>query len=249
MTSVDEHAPDHGRSMWLWDDRALPAEVVGFARSERVGDVFLTVPWSGASAATRSLAGALAGSGVRVACLGGDPAWADRPTDAAAWAGRALAVHEFEAVHLDIEPWADAGWPASAERRLTGVARAVEAVRASTELPVEVDVPAALVGTYPAEFTRIVTAATQLTIMAYRDSADAILRLSTAARGLAASAGRRYRIGVDTRPSTDPHATFADDGRTVMDHETATVAADLRADPLFAGMAVHDFTGWRQLGP
>ena len=241
--------PDRARAMWLWDESVRPADVTAFAVAGRVDWVFLTVPWNGPTAATRSLARALRGGGVRVACLGSGADWADVPDNAAAWARRALAHGDFDGVHLDVEPWAESDWPARADRRLRGLARAVEAVRATTALAVEVDLSAGVVADFPELFAPVMRAASSVTLMAYRDRAPAILGLSEAARRVAASVGRTYRIGVDTRPSADAHTTFADDGRRVLERETTAVADALRRDPLFAGIAVHDFTGWRRLAP
>jgi hypothetical protein len=233
--------------MWLWDDTVAPGAVADFAHAERVGEVFVTVPWSGPSPATRLLSRSLRARGIRVACLGSGADWADVPRNAAAWAERALAHGDFEAVHLDVEPWSADDWPAQADQRLTGLAQAVLAVRATTALPVEVDVAAPLVAEFPSHFARITAAASSVTIMAYRDRAPAILDLSNAARTAAASVGRPYRIGIDTTPSAQPHTTFADDGRGALQRETAVVADALRTDPWFVGIAVHDFSGWSRL--
>jgi hypothetical protein len=108
-------------------------------------------------------------------------------------------------------------------------------------------VAASAVAAFPELFGPVLRAASAVTILAYRDRAAAILDLSAAARQVAASAGRRYRIGVETRPSPWPHTTFADDGRGALHRETASIATALRADPHFAGISVHDFTGWRAL--
>lgn len=237
------------RATWLWDDTIAPSKVAEFARAERIGDVFLTVPWSGPTAAARALSHELRAGGVRVACLGSGADWADAPHHAAEWAGRAVAGGDFDAVHLDVEPWAADDWPAHAAQRLAGLARAVGAVRTQTALAVEVDVPAGHVTAFAEPFTRVMSAASAVTIMAYRDRAPAILDFSAAARRAAASVGRSYRIGVDTRPSAQPGTTFADQGRTTLERETAAVAAALRTDRHFAGIAVHDLTGWRALAP
>lgn len=235
------------RATWLWDDAVAPASVAEFARAEHIGAVFLTVPWTGPTAATQSLSRALRAEGVHIACLGSGADWAVAPHHAAAWAGRAVATGDFDAVHLDVEPWAAGDWPAHVERRLAGLARAVEAVRAQTALAVEVDVPAGEVSRFAEPFTRLMSVASAVTVMAYRHRASAILDFSAAARKAAASVGRSYRIGVDTRPSTQPGTTFADEGRRTLERETAAVAAALRTDLHFAGIAVHDLSGWRAL--
>lgn len=237
------------RASWLWDDAVAPSKVVEFARAERIGEVFITVPWAGPTAAMRAISSALRAGGVRVACLGSGADWADAPQHAAAWAGRAVAAGDFDAVHLDVEPWAADDWPVGAERRLAGLAQAVEAVRSQTALPIEVDVPAGHIAAFIEPFTRVMSAASAVTIMAYRDRASAILDFSVAARSAAASVGRSYHIGVDARPSAQPGTSFAEGGRRAMERETAAVAAALRSDRHFAGIAVHDLTGWQALRP
>lgn len=241
--------PGRPRAMWLWDESTRPADVSAFALAQRVDEVFLTVPWNGPTAATRSLSQALRGGGVRVACLGSGTDWTDVPDNAAVWARRALAHGDFDGVHLDVEPWAASDWPARAERQLRGLLLAVEAVRATTAHTVEVDLPAGAVADFPELFAPLLRAASSVTLMAYRDRAPAILELSEAARRVAASVDRPFRIGVDTGPSVDAHTTFADDGRRALERETGAVAAALDRDPLFAGIAVQDFSGWRRLGP
>ena len=241
--------PGRPRAMWLWDESTRPAEVTAFALAQRVDEVFLTVPWRGPTAVTRSLSRALRRGGVRVACLGSGADWTDVPENAAVWARRALAQGDFDDVHLDVEPWAASDWPARAEQQLRGLFRAVEAVRSASELTVEIDLPVGAVADFPELFAPVLRAASSVTLMAYRDRAPAILEFSEAARRVAASVDRRYRIGVDTGPSVDAHTTFADDGRRTLERETAAVADTLHRDPLFAGIAVQDFTGWRRLGP
>jgi hypothetical protein len=235
--------------MWLWEAPAQPAEVVAFARAQRLGEVFVSVPWRGPTAGIRTLTRVLRAAGVRVPCLGGDPEWADVPAKAAAWAERALADGHFDGVHLDIEPWVD-DWPVHAEREITGLARAVTAVRAITALPVEVDIPAPHTADRPDLFAEVARRASAVTIMAYRNTAPAILEVSLAAREMAASVGRRYRIGVDTSPPAPPGApggSFAGTSRRVLDRELAAVRSALARDPWFAGTSVHDYFWWRQL--
>lgn len=246
MTTV---ATQPTRSMWLWDAVDAPARIAAFARAERVGEVFVSVPWGGPTAAIRALSRELRGQGLRVACLGSGSDWADIPARAAEWAGRALADGGFDAVHLDIEPWAAEDWPAHAQRRLRGLAEAVGAVRSATALQIDVDVPAPHVAEYPEAFAGIMRVASAVTIMAYRDRTAAILSLSEPARAIAASVGRPYRIGIDTRPSTEPHSTFADDGRRALEREIAPVGVALQSDPHWSGIAVHDYAGWRALRP
>ncbi len=243
------------RAMWAWVPDEAPPDpdaLARFAARQRVREAFVSVPWSGPTPATHACVAALRGAGVRVAALGGDPAWVEGGA-AAAWATRATSSGRFDGVHLDIEPWSRADWPGSEQRLLDGLERAVRDVGASTRLPVEVDLAPWLAIEHPRAFTAIARRARGIALMAYRDRAGDILAVSATARDLLARADRPYRIGVETGPVRVPapaaRETFADDGGAVLERELAEVARRLASDARFAGVAVHDAAAWQSLGP
>ncbi|WP_347756221.1 hypothetical protein [Agrococcus sp. ProA11] len=242
------------RAAWLWVHEAAPpdaAAVAAFLAGQRVHEAFVSVPGAGPSEHTRACVSALRDRGIRVSALGGDPSWVEG-RGALRWMERATGGLVFDGVHLDIEPWSTPDWAGNEDRRLAGLERAVRDVAAHTGLPVEVDLAPWLATTHPPAFTRIASAADALTLLAYRDRADAILAISAAARGLLRRARVPYRIGVETRPVRHPAPTagetFADEGRAAM--EAALVGVATRIDPRdrFAGLAVHDVAGWVSLG-
>lgn len=244
-----------GRAMWVWVPEASPpdpAALAALAHRERVAEAFVSVPWVGPSDATRASVAALRAAGARVAALGGEPSWTDGDR-AVEWMRRAIREDGFTGVHLDIEPWTRADWAGREHELLGGLARAVAGVASATALPVEVDLAPWLAEAQPAGFAAIASAADAVTLLAYRDRASAIVDSTAAARRLLEDAGRRYRIGVETgavrAPAPAPRETFADDGRAVLERELAAVGARLAGDARFAGIAVHDFEGWRSLRP
>lgn len=92
-----------------------------------------------------------------------------------------------------------------------------------------------------------------VTIMVPRTRAHGqggILDVSTSARAACAAAGVPYQIGLETRPTTDPRhprASFHDAGAAALALEAERVAESLESDPLFRGIAVHDWAAWRTL--
>jgi len=59
-----------------------------------------------------------------------------------------------------------------------------------------------------------------------------------------------FRIGVETQPAEQaggPRQTFAEEGRLVLDREAAVVSNHLTGNPLYLGVAVHDWHHWRRL--
>ncbi|WP_343920716.1 hypothetical protein [Agrococcus citreus] len=236
------------RAMWVWVPEAAPPDPVALARfasAQRVTDAFVSVPWGGPSADTVASADALRAHGVRVAALGGVEDWTG--VEAVAWMERAVAGWPFDGVHLDIEPWGRADWAGRERELLDALERTVHDVAARSSLPVEVDLAPWVADEHPAAFTRIARRANAVALMAYRDRAPDILRVSDAARRILSSSRIAYRVGVDTAPAADPRATFADDGSAVLERELARVAARLAADARFAGVAVHDAQHWMAL--
>ncbi len=236
--------------MWVWNHEHAapdPRQVASLAASRRVADAFVSIPWAGPTTATARLCSALHARGVTVSALGGEPEWAIRPQDAAAWARRAVGGGiAFDGIHLDIEPWEFGDWDARADEYLAGVADAVRRVAAQTARPVEVDLPPSIAEKHGARFDAVARAAKHVTLMAYRDSADEIMTYSAIARRRLWALGVPYRIGVETNDVGDP-VTFFEEGRVVLERETNEVARRLAGDALFAGTAVHDYAGWAAL--
>lgn len=234
--------------MWVWVHEAAPPDPAALARlasAQRVADAFVSVPWTGASTDTVACAEALRAQGVRVAALGGVDDWTG--VEAVAWMERAVAAWPFDGVHLDIEPWGRADWAGRERELLDGLERTLRDVVERSSLPVEIDLAPWIADEHPAAFARIARRADAVSLMAYRDRAPDILRVSDAARRILSQSGIAYRVGVDTAPADDPRASFADDGSAALERELALVAGRLLADARFAGVAVHDAQHWMAL--
>ena len=94
------------------------------------------------------------------------------------------------------------------------------------------------------------SAATAVTLLAYRDRADRICEFSAPAREVLAEADIPYLLGVETQPASaavPSDVTFGDDGRAVLDRELSLAAALLTDDPRFRGWAVHHLRSWAAL--
>ena len=235
---------------WVWLDDRTPRDPELLARTAvglGVREAFVSVPWGGPDERVRRTVAALVRRGLRVSALGGSPEWAAQPGLAGQWAERAHAGGVFAGTHLDVEPWVLPEWPGHAPDLLDGVAVAARAVTATGGGPVEVDLAPRLAVSHPAGFDALVRAADAVTLMSYRDTSEAVLDLTLAARGQLQEAGRPFRLALDTLPSPEPGSTFAgrtqDRLRQVVDEVVAQVA---RA-PGFVGVAVHDLTGWADL--
>lgn len=78
-----------------------------------------------------------------------------------------------------------------------------------------------------------------------------ILDVSAKARAICQQHEVPYLIGLETRPTTDPRrprASFHDQGAAALARESDRLREALGTDPLFLGVAVHDWQAWSALG-
>lgn len=233
---------------WLWHEPRDPRALVDFARRRQLTEVFV----NGSEPGTAALVNGIRAVGISASCLGGDPRWATDHDSALAWYGSASARARFTGIHVDVEPWSLPEWDGDRRLLVAGLVSLVERL-ADRYRSIDVDLPAWLFEIEPVAAQRIVAAAPCVTVMAYRDRAADILAISAAARRAAATAGRGYRLAVETMPvsrTVPAHITFADDGAAVMARELAVVERALTSDPAYRGIAVHHQESWAALsGP
>src|ERR1700754_3156655 len=234
---------------WLWRASGDVPDIVAFATTRELREVYLAVPPSGVDDSIAALAVALRANGIAVSCLGGDPMWTVDHDAALDWAFRATTDAVFDGVHLDVEPWTLPRWPQDAGKLMAAYATLVEEM---AELPpLAVDIAPWLVVEHGEVVSAVVRQCDSVTVMAYRDRAARILAEVPGILRLCEATGTRYRIGVETQPASSsiPSDTeFGDDGEAVLRRELAVVAAKLR-HPLFYGFAIHHLDSWRTMRP
>ncbi len=272
------HAPRTGTpaitGLWAWgnsvdpavDNRGLgqpgmaPAALASFAKKHRIATVYLSVPWASNEGAIAdwldASVDALHAKGVKVAALGGDSAWLAQPELAARWLSDARAAADFDAVELDVEPWAGNAEPdfAVITPQLLGV---VDAARgAAGRLPVGIDLPWWLTErSYGSGsvFDAVVERVDSVAIVAFADhagGADGIVALASPAAVSARAAGVAFSIGVETdTPAVagGPQFTFYDEGADVLAAESATAAAAFAGQKGFTGISVEHLLSWKSL--
>ncbi|MGO4359649.1 hypothetical protein [Terrabacter sp. RAF57] len=258
-------ATTSGRAMWVWSWTDAGA-VVQLAQSRGIGTLFVGVPpdlaTSPALPTVRALVTRARAAGLRVDALGGDPGWVDDATWAVDhWVRPTIATGLFTGLHVDVEPWTTPAWTT---RQSTTVSRYLTLldllVAASGGRPLEADIPfwfghvtAGRKSTLDTETMRRVSA---VTIMAYRNTAagpDGTLAIAAAELRTAAALGRPVRIGQETNDlGADPaevKQTFYGQTLTRMNDQLAQVDSGASAYATYAGVAVHDATGYAAMAP
>lgn len=248
------------RATWVWD-RPDADELVEWSRREGVEEVFVAVgaaPEDATDPWLREVVRAAHDHGIRVAALGGDAGWIDRPADALGWLRRVLSVDLFDGVHVDIEFWARTDWGSRRQEIIRGYLVLLESLAAACHLPLEADLRASLDDERaPAGeplYVAVMRIADAATVLSYRNKVagvDSISSLGLAPLRAAGSTGIRCRLAVETQYlGDDPVSrkqTFHHLGNKALAtalREVDEVHAGVAA---YAGVAVHDFRNWRGL--
>ena len=258
-------------SMWAWgnavdpsaDNRGLgqaelaPAALASFAQAHSLTSVYLSVPWAANQGAIGTWLAdsvdALHAVGVRVSALGGDASWLSNPALVAQWIADARAAADFDAVQLDVEPWAGQAQPDFATITPEFVALLHAAKTAAGALPLGADLPWWLT-TVPSGdgtvFDALLPSLDSAAIVAFADHAggpDGIVALATPAAAAVSAAGKPFTIGVETdTPEVAGGApfTFADDGETTLVTETDAVRDAFAATTGYRGVTVEHLRSW-----
>ncbi len=261
MTAPAGAAPSAGRATWVWN-RPPARTLVSWAVKQNLTELFVYV---GPGLATspdltwvRSVSDQAHAAGIRVAALGGEPSWIDRPQDALTWQRSALSTGLFDGVHVDIEPWTRTDWDASREPVVAGYLEVLGQLAAATSLPLEADIAFWLHTVPTADGTpldrAVMSRVEAVTAMSYRNTvtgADSITDVGAHALASADAAGIPCRLAVETNflgdDAVSRKQTFHGLPLRTLTKALAAVDAAESGAPAYHGVAVHDYAGWRAL--
>ncbi len=258
-------------SMWAWgnsvdpavDNRGLgqaalaPEALASFARQHGLTSVYLSVPWAANQGAIGTWlaesVGALHSVGIRVSALGGDASWLADPSLVAQWVTDARAAAPFDAVQLDVEPWAGQAQPDFSAITPAYVALLHAAKTAAGPLPLGADLPWWLTTVRSGGetvFDALLPSLDSVAIVAFADHAagpDGVVALARPAAEAVSAVGKPFTIGVETDSSSvagGPQFTFADDGEAALITETDAVGDAFASNPGFGGVTVEHLRSW-----
>lgn len=253
--------PSRGRATWV-GPRPDALTLVSWARKQSVTELFLQVGPDLVSspdlAWVRSVVTQAGAAGIRVAALGGEITWIDHPCLALAWQQSALLTGLFDGVHVDIEPWTRSDWDSRRDAVVDGYLGVIEMLATATSLPLEADIAFWLHTVPTATGTPLDQAVMDrvdaVTVMSYRNTVcgpDSITSIGAHALASAAAVGIPCRLAVETNYLGDDAVsrkqTFHGTSVRTLELALTTVDAAESGTPAYAGMAVHDYAGWRAL--
>jgi hypothetical protein len=88
----------------------------------------------------------------------------------------------------------------------------------------------------------------EVTLMTYRNQAHALAEISSANLSLGDRLGKKIFVAVETNKTSEPaYITFYSKGKMQLEQELASIDQLLGHHPSYAGIAIHDYSGWRSL--
>ena len=261
------------KGVWWWRGNsaaANPAEAarrLDFLSAHGVDEIYFWADLGKVQKETRDFVRKAHARGMRVALLSGDVSWihpgsrgfAETLNSYLAYQRAAAPDEKFYAMHLDVEPHQDAELSDARKWQLYAdfVLRAAADIHAAGE-KVEWDIPFWLDDKRVTFGYRedapllevVMSSADGVTLMSYRDTAEAMLDVSKNEIKLAKDRNVRIILGAETGETGEGSAvTYFEEGAAKMDAELAKVSAALDAAkaPAGAGIAIHHLGGWEKL--
>ena len=257
------------RAMWVWDT-STPAATVDLAVSAGIDQLFVAVPPNLATSSQlpniKALSGRARAAGIRVDALGGDPGWVDNPTWVVTyWLKPAKSSGLFTGIHVDVEPYSTSAWGTDQATVVSTYLALLDKLKANAgTYPIEADIPfwfntihaVASTGAASTLDREIMKRTAGVTVMSYRNTAagtDGTLDVATPALAAGAALGKPVRLGQETNylgaTAVDTKQTFYGWTRTAMEAQLAQVNSGASASATYAGLAIHDATGYAAMAP
>ncbi|QDH20135.1 hypothetical protein [Saccharibacillus brassicae] len=256
----------NGFSTWVWNPwllRSSPDELLRFAAANGVKTLYVQIDPELAAADYAAFIRRASAQRIEVHALDGAPAWAtDRrlPEAFLSWLtgyqNSADMDERFSGIHIDVEPYLLPEWTTGREALLQSWKTHMNVVLAGARrlrLSAEADIPfwfheQALPGETSTLSAWIIDRFDGVTIMAYRDSAEAIVEAARAELAEGEQLGKPVRIAVETNRSAEtPKVTFYEEGPETLNAQLESARRTLKQSPAFAGFDVHDYEGWKTL--
>ncbi|MFD1885734.1 hypothetical protein [Paenibacillus wenxiniae] len=259
------HAQSAQKATWLWNTQLIvtsSADVLQFASSQGVNLIYLQINRDLDAAVYHNFIAAATAKGIAVQALDGDPSWAldsqrSKLQSSLDWItsyqNTASADQRFSGIHIDIEPYLLREWKTKQSKVIRGWQQSVLSVSQTAQqlgISASADIPFWLHTLYTADQKTTLSSwmmqqYDSITIMAYRDRADAIVDVASAELAEGVTAGISVYVGVETNASAEGNGiTFYEEGAAYMNQQLQIVDDTASTYSSFAGIAVHDYAGW-----
>lgn len=260
------------RSTWLWNPWEIVSNETGtisFLEQKQINKVYVQIDRDIPMNVYRSFITKASVKGIKVYALDGAPGWVApkgyRNQDVLmtwlkTYQAGSTASQKFAGIHLDIEPYLYSGWntnKATTVKSYQALLTMANTSAASLGLPLEADLPfwfdeVMYNNTYGkgnlAEW--VITKTNSVTIMAYRDTADAIIEIVKNEVAFAGKHNKAVVVGVETGATDEGDMiSFYEEGEAYMNNQLASVASHYGTAPGYNGIAIHHVGSWKTMTP
>lgn len=256
------------RAVWLWDTPSIAHasnDLLKFAALKNVGTIYLQINMGVDDSVYQCFISAASSQNITVDALMGAPTWVlpaqeRRVQDTLDWVttyqNASRSGQRFAGIHFDIEPYLLPEWKTSQSTVVAGwqeVARKLVTTARLLNVPASADIPFWLHTIRTADSSGtldrwMIQKCDSVTVMAYRNSCAGVLDIARTALMQGNAAGRPVWLGIETVASAEGrHISFAEFDEEYVEKQLADVERTASSTPSFAGVAVHDYAGWRAL--
>lgn len=266
--------PNPMKATWLWDTSLISTlenrqAVLQFAKEQSIGRIYVQVNPDVAKNTYRAFIQEAAQAGIQIHALDGAPNWirSDQQqyiVSMVKWVkdynASVLENERFSGIQVDIEPYVLPEWHnerdvtvsswITAMTLFTNEVKHDSTLTVSAALPFwlhEISIPDESSIRLNAKFIGMLD---EVTLMSYRDQAEALIEITADDLALADQLGKKVFVGVETNPSSEAaFVSFYEEGRAVLNQQLTLIDDSLKGHASYAGIAVHDYTGWKNLKP
>ncbi|CAG7639183.1 hypothetical protein PAESOLCIP111_04018 [Paenibacillus solanacearum] len=262
--------PPKAKATWLWDTSLIGTsfgrnQIFEFVSDERISRIFLQIDTDIDPSDYRSFIITAADYNVEIYALDGAPEWAlpehrQRIGDLIRWVNAYNSSvdpnERFAGIQLDVEPYLLPAWntdqEATARHWLEAMAyfhdetKQSAALATSAALPFWLDAVTADGENSLAE--AMIGKLDEVALMSYRSVGEEAVSLVQEELDLGDKYEKQVWIGLETNRIPDtPFISFYDAGKMELTREIARIDKLLKARSSYAGICVHDYSGWRSL--
>lgn len=270
-TNVSKVSSASNRATWLWNPWVLQNDMnrtLEFLVDKQINRLYLQIDQSMAVDDYQYIIDQATAKGIVVYALAGSPNWVEpggyRELDnmlqwLRQYQSSASPSQQFIGIHLDVEPYLYSGWETNRAQTILLFQTLIWRAKYSAlnmQLPLELDIPFWFdeVAYHNIPFKSgtldewLIKNVNSVTIMAYRDSATAIIDVVKSEMLYAKKIQKLIVIGLETGESTELESvTFYEEGETFMDEQLNIVTKTYSKARHFNGIAIHHVTSYQSM--
>ena len=248
-------APKQIFASWWWDDTLDASTYLDFANANGINQIYYCS--SKFDQTTMQFINLANQKNIKVFWLDGDYHWLNNPQLMTAKIQKYIAYQkafpdaQFAGIHFDIEPHQD---PNFETYRLELIAKLVNIVHQNSidypdiffgyDIPFWLDDEFGFMGIKKCAYMHIIDYADNVTLMSYRDTAQAIFDTAKDEIEYALENNKTLNLGVETKSSEGDKVSFMEEGKVYMNEQLTLLKQML---PQNFGIVVHQIKTWYEL--